>query len=231
MASIFAAQAEEAFTKYECELHFTGRVLAGVPKDAKLMEGWLRSKAGITDEEELRVMMARALRDLGAEVSEGATFEEIEQASASIADTKSCAFKRNGAGPYLEGRQLKAALKEAINVAYPKTAWGKTGKGSKNYLAERVFVDNEHLLLEDASDDGVEFIVKHISDRGGKRSALGYYEYSDKPRIGCSVSVLDDCFKSNEWARIWVAAERLGLGAMRSQGFGPFEVVRWERAK
>ena len=30
---------------------------------------------------------------------------------------------------------------------------------------------------------------------------------------------------------IWLTAERMGIGASRSQGFGKFEIVKWEPVK
>ena len=34
---------------------------------------------------------------------------------------------------------------------------------------------------------------------------------------------------AKEWAAIWLTAEKNGIGASRSQGFGTFKVVAWDK--
>jgi hypothetical protein len=100
------------FTRYAVTLQFRDKVMGGIPKDPKLIEGWLRAKAGISDVEEVRVALLRTLGELGAEVNPDMNYAEIEQAAEKVAGTKETSgFKRDPRyGLYLESRQLKAAL-------------------------------------------------------------------------------------------------------------------------
>jgi hypothetical protein len=42
--------------------------------------------------------------------------------------------------------------------------------------------------------------------------------------------ITDHDFTPKEWAAIWTAGEQNGLGASRSQGYGRYEVVRWDKS-
>jgi hypothetical protein len=138
-----------------------GRILGGVPKNPELIEGWLRTKAGVTDQEELRQMMLRTLYDMGQDVDSEWTFEQAVAASKKVASSKqTTGFKTDksrdadgqhfdGNGIYLESRNVKAGLKENISILYAGERVGKTSKGAKNYAAERVFVAPARLYLRD----------------------------------------------------------------------------------
>ena len=41
----------------------------------------------------------------------------------------------------------------------------------------------------------------------------------------------DRDFAAEEWALLWLTGEQQGIGATRSQGYGRYEVTRWERIK
>src|SRR5215471_15353316 len=105
------------FSRYRAELQFRDKLMGGIPKDPKIIEGWLRSKAGITDTEEIRVALLRTMTELGAEVQPDMTFAELEAAADQLAGTRETnGFKTTAdRGLYLESRQVKAALKESTN--------------------------------------------------------------------------------------------------------------------
>lgn len=230
MTSVFSDRYQDVFTTYECEIEFHHRLQAGIPKNPKVVESWLRSKAGISDEAELLQVMRRTLDDMGVEIPANATYEEIVSASEEIAGAKqTCGFKSNGSGPYIESRQVKALLKESVHILYAKEKWGKTGKGPKSFTAERVFVEPQQILLGRSEPDGVELFIGHITGPQGPRSTLGYFEFVEGATIGFRVLVLEDSITPEQWVRIWIEGERLGLGALRSQGHGTFEVTKWER--
>lgn len=225
--SVFADESSDAFATYEADLSFTGRLMAGVPVDPKMIEGWLRSRAGIAEDFEVQQMLARTLRELGADEP---TMADLEAASEEIAQVKeTCAFKCDGEGLYIEERQVKAMLKEATNINFAKEKWGKTGKGPMGFVAERVFVEPGKLSLKRSEAAGVHMQVGHLKGPKGPYSTLGYHEYVEDVELSLRVRVLDDSITPQQWARIWVVAEKLGLGALRSQGFGKFIVTRWER--
>jgi hypothetical protein len=239
--SVFAGQGD-AWVTYEAELSFSGNLYGGSPFDPKLVEGWLSKNLGITDEEQLRQWMVKHLTEVQGLDPATVTDEMVMQAvEDSAVDKKAQGFKRTSKDnqPYVEGRHIKAMIKESTNISFPQGEhkWGKYknttgkevgGKSPLSYVAERVWVPEQpYVVAEDA--DGFEFAVGHIEDWKGRRSTIGYFEYCVKPQFTITVKVLDDCLSFEQWARIWQVAEGNGLGARRSQGGGQFAVTRWEK--
>jgi hypothetical protein len=233
-----------AWTTYDVVLNLTGNLYGGSPFDPTLVEGWLKSKLGITDEEELKVWTKKHLAEtqgLDANDIDDIAIEKAIQENA--LEKKAQGFKRlpETNQPYVEGRHVKAMIKEATNIAYPQGEhkWGRYsntkgvsvgGKSPLSYIAERVWVPEAPIVVADETD-GFEFAVGHIEDWKGRRSTIGYFEYCAKPVVQFQVKVLDDCLSFEQWGRIWQVAEGNGLGARRSQGGGQFAVTRWEIAK
>jgi len=232
MAGIFASRST-LFHRYHVRLKFRDKVMGGVPKDPKLIEGWLRAKAGITDVEEVRMALLRTLGELGAEVSPSMTYEEVEAAAEKIAGTKETSgFKVDATnGLYIESRQMKAALKEATNILYAGERVGPTKKGARSFLAERVFPTPDHLYLGRTAPDGIEMMVGHVSGPQGPRSTLGYHEYVRQAVIECDVLVARDAIPGEWWPDLWALMEEGGMGALRSQGYGKFDVLAWDKVE
>lgn len=236
------------FVTYSATLRFRDRLMGGTPKNPRIIEGWLRSKAGIDQEEEIRRATLRTLLELGADVTPDMSFEELERASEALAASRQTnGFKVGEQGLYLESRTVKAMLKESVNILYPygsgkwgsrKTTDRKTGeekdtggKGAKSFIAERVFVSPDKLYLGRAEPDGVEMFIGHVTGPKGPQSTLTYHEYVEGAAIDLSVMVLRDEVRAEYWPEIWVHAQENGLGALRSQGFGRFDIERWERVR
>ena len=246
MASVFAGDVGEMYLYRKVTLQFRDRLMGGVPKDPKIIEGWIRTKAMVTDDEELRQMALRTLRELGADVNEGMTYEEAVAAAEAMAFEKHTnGFKRDEKGLYLEGRQIKAMLKENVNIVMGGERKGATSKGAKGYAAERVFVVEDRVYLDRTEPDGVEVMIGHISGPQGPRATLTNVEYVTKPQITFTIKEMLEHRQSKkdrdagierggaslsdaEWRNIWLSAEENGLGAARSQSHGRFEVVKWE---
>jgi hypothetical protein len=243
---IFDTQASDMFTTYAARIRFRDRLMGGVPKNPKIIEGWLRSKAGIEQEEEIRRALLRTLLEVGAEVTPDMTFEELEKASEGLAAQRQTnGFKIGEQGLYLESRTVKAMLKESVNILYPHGSgkWGvrktvdrKTGeekdtggKGAKSFVAERVFVNPDRLWLGRTEPDGVEMFIGHVMGPKGPQSTLTYHEYVEGAVIDLEIMVLRDEVRAEYWPEIWVHAQENGLGALRSQGFGRFDIERWEK--
>lgn len=229
--SVFTDHAD-VFATYEAEIMFTAKIMGGIPADPKLIEGWLRTKAGLDDDAEVMAVMRRTLNERGVEIAAEATYDEIVAASEQIADIReTTGFKRDSdAGLYIEARQVKAMLKECVHILFAGEKWGQTRKGPKNFTAERVFVDPDRIYLGRDEPDGIDMVIGHVTGPSGPRSTLGYHEYAERAAIAFRVLVTDDCITPEQWARIWTHAERNGLGALRSQGHGQFVVTRWDRA-
>lgn len=231
MTSVFSANG--MFARYATEIQINDLLLGGAPRDPSQIAGWIRRAAGVTQEEEVRQMLVRHLRELGEDVDEGAGYDDLVAASENAASERNLnCFKTNGSGPYVEGRQVKAMLKEAVNILFAGERWGKRpgyqGKGPKNFVAERVFVAPDEIPLGDA-----EVRIEHrqglVQTPQGPRAILQLNEAAHRPLLRFEVRVLDDCLEAEQWVKIWTLAEHLGLGAARSQGHGAFEVTRWER--
>lgn len=222
MTSVFAKYAEEMYPhRFAGQLH-VGRIAGGTPTDPKVAEGWLRTKLGADKDDLIREEVAKVMVERGITAEEAT--EEVNT------NRHLNGFKRDPEhGLFIEGRQLKAALKEAASVAVAAgkltgRGWGKTNKGLLSYLAEHVFVVEERLYLGVAEATGIAQRFVHTF-RG---SGIQYEEYVDDAKVDFTV-IADHDFTAKEWAAIWTAGEQQGIGASRSQGYGRYEVTRWDR--
>lgn len=229
MTSVFTENRANMFEAIHARLEFSDKLIGGCPKDPKLVQGWLRKNIGIDDEMEILERTRTHLSEMGVEVAASATFEEIVQASESLAgEIKTQGFKRDDDGrPFIESRQIKAGIKESVNILFAKEKWGKTGKGPRGFTAERVFVKPDKIVVG-YEVSGVELFVGHLTGPNGPRSTIGYAEYVEQPCIDLFLLSLKGALNTDKWAAIWTHMELNGLGAMRSQGFGQFEVVEFE---
>lgn len=228
------------FTTYHVVLQLREKIVGGTPKNPKAIEGWLRTKAGITDTEEVRRAMLRTLRELGADVNDDDDYEALVKASEALAVEKQTnGFKLNAEGLYIESRQVKAMIKECTNILYAGQKWGKiktdeqsyNGKGPRSFVAERVFVNPPAIQLGVNEPSGVDLFIGHVSGPQGPRSTMTYVEYVWAPRISFDVLVTRDSVDQDRWAEIWEHAQENGLGALRSQDFGRFDIVEWRHVK
>lgn len=215
MTSVFADLKASAYPyRYEGTL-LVGTIAGGIPTDPKVAEGWLRTK--IADKDDLiRQMVAETM------VERGVTADE----AAAIVDTSKHlnGFKRDDNGLYIEGRQLKAAIKEAANVRWPKERWGPSRKGTLSFFAEHVFVVDDRLPLGVTEPTGIVQRFVHT----WRGTGIQYEEYVENAKVDFTL-ITDFEFTKEQWAMLWLTGEQQGIGATRSQGFGRYEVVRWER--
>lgn len=226
---IFNTAASDVFTTYHARLVFRDRLMGGVPTNPKIIEAWLRSKAGIEQEEEIRRAMLRTLLELGAEVSPDMSFAELEAASEGLAAQRQTnGFKTDTHGLYIESRQIKAMLKESTNVLFAGERWGVTKKGPRSFVAERIFIAQDRIPLGRMEPDGVELFIGHVSGPKGPQSTLTYHQYVERPTLEFDVLALRDQVKPEQWREVWLHAQENGLGALRSQGFGRFDVEAWD---
>ena len=201
-------------------------IVGGIPSDPKVAEGWLRTKVQGTDER-IRQMVTETMAERG--VSQAEALEIVN----SMKNLNG--FKRDEQGLFIEGRQLKAALKEAVGVAVGAgklklTGWGATRKYLTNYLPEHVFVVENRLWLLDGDDKPIteasgvlqNFVHTHRGD------SIQYQEAVQNATIRFTV-VTDHPWTPKEWAMIWTTGQHNGLGASRSQGYGTYAVVKWEK--
>lgn len=229
--------AQRMYRVFRATIQLRDRILGGVPKNQKTIADWIRAKTGITDEEVIKSMARRTLSQLRDELGRVPTNEEsidalsdMPEAHAKHANT----FLYDAEfGYYIESRQVKAMLREAVSSQYAGLGrWGKTKKGPKNFTAEHVFVEPRQIALGTHDLEGPLLQIIN-SERHG--TSLCNVDYVTRPRIEFLVLFdtraapvfLEEC-EGERLARMWNAAENLGLGAARSQGYGTFDVVAWE---
>lgn len=245
---------------YDVELQTKHLLMGGIPADPRIIEAWIRTKTGgiIDRDEEVRLMMIRNLQEQGVEgIGPEDDFQKILDASAKIAAQKSTVgFKRNQRTGQLviESRQIQAMLKENCNILYSDQRWGATSKSPKGMLAENVSFGSEYAPIWHVEDyenyerdelwklddpelvpvmeqDGIQLMIGHVDGASGKRSTLTYHQYVASARLRFRMMVIRDRFDETTWQEIWTACEGNGLGAVRSQLFGTFDLVRFDLVK
>lgn len=226
---IFDGHYHKVFTTYRATLEFRDRIMGGTPKDPKIIESWLRAKAGISDDKEINEALRRTLVELGVDVGPNMTMADLEKASEALAAHRQTnGFKIDENGLYIEGRTVKAMLKESVNVLFAGSRWGITKKGPRSFFAERVFVNPDHISLGVREPSGVDLFIGHVNGPQGAQSTLAYYEYVTRARISFDIIVLHDEIKADHWPSIWLHAQENGLGSLRSQGFGRFDITAFD---
>lgn len=230
--SIFHDARRAEFTQYHVSLALRDKLIGGIPRDPKLIEGWLRKKLAIPgdQEDELRRALLRTLAELGHDITDISALADIGPAVEQLAGEKNTVgFYRDEQGLYLERRNIEAMLKESINVVMPWPKERLGGKSAKGFLVERVFVEPNHVSLGRLEPDGVLRWIGHPSGPQGKQATLTYYEYVERAEIGFDLFVLGDLIPASLWPKLWVHCEMNGLGALRSQSFGRFVVTQFDR--
>ena len=99
-------------------------------------------------------------------------------------------------------------------------------------MAERVFPVGDEIWLPSHEPDGVEPWIGHPKDQHGTRGIFALHEYFVGPTVQFQLEVLAGAEKDLDretWAKIWLHAQRNGIGALRIQGFGRFDTTRFER--
>lgn len=232
-----------AFEKYRAQayphtwrgtLHVT-RIAGGTPTDPKVAEGWLRSKTGESTDEIIRAQVAEVMVERGLSAEEATSvvnadrhlngFKRERCPDCPPAGALACAVK-NVHALYIEGRQLKAAVKEAANVRWPKDRWGPSKKGTRSFFAEHVFIQDDKLHLGVTEPTGIAQRFVHT----WRGTGIQYEEYVDDAKVDFTLAT-DHDFTAEQWAMLWLTGEQQGIGATRSQGYGRYAVTGWERVK
>src|SRR4029453_8285319 len=130
-----------------------GTLVGGVPSDPNVAKGWIESKIKDGNQQRIQELVAKTM------IERNVTQQEAVKI---VNDLKNLnGFKKDPEhGLYIEGRQLKAALKEAVSVAVAAgrlgmTKWGNTRKWLTNYFPEHVFVMEERLYLGVQEPSGI----------------------------------------------------------------------------
>lgn len=243
MTSVFAAQRVLAYPYQFAGTLQIGTLVGGTPTNDKVAEGWLKSK--LTDKDSLiqqmvaEIMLERAAAGTPVSKEEAARLADERkhlngfkrQRCAKCTAAGLCAGKHQ---LFMEGRHLKAAIKEAASIAMaterlkPK-GWGATRKSLLGFVAEHIFVLEDRLPLVTTTGQPITEPTgvnqQFVSTFRG--SGIKYEEFVNNAVVQFTV-VSDYNFQDDFWPQVWVTGEQNGFGASRSQGFGRYEVTRWD---
>lgn len=208
-----------------------GRLAGGIPSDPNVAEGWIRTK--VSDHDDLiREAVAETMMERGI---------TAEQAAEEVARNRHLnGFKRHETTGelYIEGRQLKAGIKEAASVCIAAgkltpdgrtkdgkagKGWGVTNKSLVSFIAEHVQVVEDRLYLGVKEPSGIAQRFVHT----WRGSGIQYEEIVNDVDLSFTISS-DYAFSEEFWGILWLTAEQQGIGASRSQGYGRYEVREWE---
>lgn len=224
------------------------RLMGGTPSDQNVAEGWLRTKMGEATEDQIAQMVAETMasRNL-TEVEALAEVGKLkhlngfksERCDSCPKDPREplCAVSEHPL--YIEGRHLKAALKEAASVARSvenlDTRYGSTNKGTLSFVAEHIVVVETVLVIgkRDASGkvrnvfkpDGI--IQSFPKNPRTNQTGIQNTEYIDNAVVDFTI-ISDYEWKSEEWGAIWLTGGNQGIGASRSQGYGRYNITQWD---
>ena len=225
MKSVFDAYQSKQFPYiYAGEIHLHS-IAGGKPRDPEALRGHYE-RTLIESEDRIR----KEVSELAVE--EGITLDEAITKAAAL---KVTGFHRDKDGLYVGGYQLKALLKEAANVAASEKRipqkWGQAsekGKSLRSWFPEHVFVREDHLHLGVPEPTEVETTYPGAFRPGkGYVTAIQHTEIVRDADLKFTLET-DYEFSDEEWAAIWLTAERLGLGAAKPMGHGTFKVTSWE---
>jgi hypothetical protein len=219
MASVFEQYRPTAYP-YNYEIELTVKVIAGgTPSDPKVAEGWLKTKLGVDKDDVIRSMVAEVMLERGVTMEEATQIVNMNK--------HLNGFKRGDSGLYIEGRQAKAAIKEAANVRWPKDRWGPTRKGTLSFFAEHVFVPEDRIYLNE-KEKGTPTGINQRFVHTFRGSGIQYEEFVEDAHLRFHV-ITDYDFTDEQWGHLWLTGEQQGIGASRSQGYGKYEVSAWKR--
>lgn len=257
--SVFADVRDAMFSyRYKVTLHVS-TLVGGTPTDPNVAEGWIRTKMGLTTDDLVKAEVERVMEDRGVKPEDaielvnknrhltgfkrdyGSDLARADQRKAVetgfvFENTRRLFTPKEARATFgellIDGRQVKAMLKEAAMIAgaaghLPMTKWGKTSKAMKGFLAEHLFVEEERILLRRTEPDRIEQAFVHTFRGAG----LKLEEMLDDVEVAFTL-IADFDFASMDpdfFGKVFSAGEYNGLGASRSQGFGRFAVTAFER--
>jgi len=213
----------EKYDTYKVKIRLKDLV-GGIPMNPALVESWVNARNRDKTKAE-----REAIRDAHLDMLKDVTDDTKER--------NGIGFHRVDGQLCIEGRQVKAMLKECANVIKNIVPTGKREKGKMTYgtgalkskVAERLFVDEEIIPIDRTEPDDVCEKPIHVDTAQGPRDSLKVFEICQDVEIEFTIRRLKDTGKravteTMMWAILDYAQDN-GLGADRSQGRGTFEVT------
>ncbi len=227
---------KDLYRRWRATIQFTDKLKGGVPNQPDTMTGWLSSRMGLDETEELRRMVIQSLQERGVAPANADwdSLKEAVQAAAGMLNTNG--FKEDEHGLYIEDRHIMAMLRESVGVLYTGKKWGNRpagtldngskGKAATSYFRERVHVVTKRVYLGRDEADGVMLDI--VKPDPYTPSSLNLVEYVERAKLTFEVEEMRDTVPPEDgWKKIFQHAERNGLGAGRSQQHGKFVVLEW----
>ena len=229
VAAEFQRRREVLNDKWRVTLQFLNKVIGGTPAvgregedpvaERTILEVWIKQHLGDKlTEEELQTEVEKTMAEVYAE-------EEPKHTTT---------FKVDGMGLYIEGRCVKAMLKEEGKRLGLGVAVKGTRPSLKQDLHEALHVDEDAIyLMRDGKSvtqpDGYEVRPIHVTGPQGPRTSIKRAAYVERPTVTFTVRILNMVnLKEDHLKDILAAGQDLGIGADRSQNFGKFAVIGFE---
>lgn len=190
-------------------------LVGGVPKHKDLLKGWINATNKEKSDEDRQKLIE-------------ASITELPDLSSEKEDKSWVGFKQDDKGLYIEGRQVKAMLKESANIVkkevpVPKNI-EKSGKGIaalKSKVADHVFVVEDKIYLGREKPDLQEERPIHVMTAQGPRTSVKRSDIVKDVTIDFTVRrFCDTAVPEVSLFAILDYCRNLGLGADRSQGKG-----------
>jgi hypothetical protein len=228
--SVFADNSVWTY-RYAVTLHVES-ISGGTPSDPKIAKAWLEAKLGSRD----AVLAQKVIETLGERsgADTNASPEEIIDKAMEDTAINVNGFKRlpNKGGLYIEGRIIKAMVKENTSIGLGSgvvpSRLGLTKKGAPSFVAEHVqVVDDVVPLLRDGKPiiEADEVVQSFVHTWRG--SGFSYTETVYDADVSFTLSA--DLDLTDLWPKVFSLAELNGLGSRRSQGSGRFTTTKFDK--
>lgn len=215
------------FDTYAVTLEITD-IVGGIPLNPELIETWV-NQTNKKKSTERRKKIIEAHREV---------LEELEDESR---ESKGIGFHRVDGELVIEGRQLKAMLKEAANILREIVPTGQTKDGKPVYgipqlqskVADQVFVSEKFVSLGRDRPDDIRERPIHVMTAQGERDSIKVYEICYDAVVTFTLRRLRNkgrmAVPEEALMHVLNYGQSLGLGADRSQGYGTFKVIDIEK--
>lgn len=194
--------AVDLFRYFEVRLRFREKLLGGVPQCEEDIRAWLAARG-------LSHLVPSTLADVDLVTAEELTWT---------------GFKRDAGGLFIEARQVRAMLRECATTL----SLLKEVRGLRQHLWHGVFVKPARLYLGVQEPSGTLEVVGQVQTARGPRSIRKKVDFVLRAQVDCEIWVLTNSKLGEEdLGRLLDLAQESGLGAMRTQGYGQFDMVEF----
>ncbi len=227
----------DPFDTYEVKLRVF-KLVGGIPMDPQLLDAWLQSKFKIKNleskadkekTEKAEAALVDAVRSKSEAVkSHAELLEEAQKEIGEQMEKSAIGFHKVDGQLVIEGRQVKAMLKESGNIIKDIAPDGAVG-ALKSKVADKTFIEENFIPIGRTEPDEILERPIHVITAQGPRDSLKRCQVCNNVEIQFTVKRRIGPDKSGVPEKVLMGildyAQRVGLGADRSQGCGKFEVL------